>query len=786
MRRATYAFLALLLAAAATTGILSPARAAAQDSEPVQDDGSEPRDGRVLLLSVPGLNWADLQEHDLPVIEGFLEEAAVAAHAPRSARTRSTSGGAYLTISAGARAASYPSVDGQQLDLEDRSAGSAAGEIFERRTGVTPDGDYVALAWPDLLRRNAAQPYDAEPGLLAGTLQEAGLGAGVVGNADGIDTVADSYERQVGLAVVTPDGVVPSGDLDVDLLTMDTARPFGRRLDNDRVLERFTELWEPSPSSDEDPGLVVVEASDMARTLRYRNLVDTDRYDELWAQSLADADELAGQVLAEVDPERDSVILLAPYNQPGSRDLTVAALQTPDARAAGTTAVGYLRSASTQRSGFVTLVDIAPTILELLDVQPPAAMEGRPFEVVSSSDSLDTRVDRMVSANAASRFREQLLVSTTLLIVVLLGVVSAAAIACLARPDRPEWVTRLVTGAALGTLSLMPMSYVTRAFPLQDLGMGFYWGFVLASALAVAGVATALAMWLGRPRLALVMTLGIAVMVPALDVMTGSRLHMSAPFGYSPTGNSRLYGISNYALGMFVVAVCLLSALVASRGPERRNKLLAVGMMVAALVVIGVPIWGSNVGGILSFSPVVVIFATYVLSSRIRLRTMLVGFLVMTTAAIGVFASLDLARPPSQRAHLGRLMERIGDDGPGVLVGFIERKGLAAIQVSFTTFWTASVVIAVVLLVFLGRQPGQPLERLRERIPFLQAGLTAAFAAAIFGSIANDSGSIVGGTAMLVVAVALVCLTLEPVAVPTPTGSKERERSEPAQVGSPA
>ena len=90
------------------------------------------------------------------------------------------------------------------------------------------------------------------------------------------------------------------------------------------------------------------------------------------------------------------------------------ALQAP--RATG----GYLRSASTQRSGFLTLVDIGPTILDTLGLERPVDMEGRPAEVVGSGASLEARVDRLISLNAASRFRERLLVPTTSVVVLLL------------------------------------------------------------------------------------------------------------------------------------------------------------------------------------------------------------------------------------------------------------------------------------------------------------------------------------------------------------------------------
>ena len=79
----------------------------------------------------------------------------------------------------------------------------------------------MALAWPSLLKVNAREPYDAELGLLAKTLDEAGFGTVAIGNADGTDTIGPSYERQVGLAVVSGDGVIAAGDLSTDLLASD-------------------------------------------------------------------------------------------------------------------------------------------------------------------------------------------------------------------------------------------------------------------------------------------------------------------------------------------------------------------------------------------------------------------------------------------------------------------------------------------------------------------------------------------------------------------------------------
>jgi hypothetical protein len=769
--------LVLLVALGSLVVGLSVATAA-----PAGASGTQPadEDSRVLVISVPGLTWAEIQDHDLPNIEGFLEDAALADMAPRGVSARATPGAAYLTISAGARATSDPLVDGQQLAVDEQSAGSTAGEIFERRTGTKPAGTNVSLAWPTLERVNADEPYDAELGLLAETLDDAGFGAVAIGNADGTDTVGPSFERQVGLAAVTSDGVVPGGELGKDLLVSDATRPFGRRLDTGRVVDRFRDAWRAPDGR--DGAMVLVEASDLARTMRYRDRVDAARYDQLRAQALADTDELVGGLLESVDPERDTVLMVGPYNLPADRDLTVAALQVP-----GGDRPGYLRSASTQRAGFVTLVDVAPTVIDALGIDRPSAMEGRPAEVVRSGASLDARVDRLVANNAASRFREQLLFPTTLVVVVLMTAVCAAAVVVLARGGWPQ-ASRVVSFVALADLAILPLSYLARGFPLEDLGIGFYWAFVLIGAAAAAATATAAGTRWARPRLALVVVLGLVLLVPVLDVMTGSNLSLSAAFGYSPTGNSRLYGISNYSFGQVAAAGCLLAGLLASLLPERRRRLQAVGLLVALLVVIGVPIWGSDVGGILAFTPTILVFAVLVYQGRIRLRSVVIAGLLTLVAVIG-FGLLDLARPEGERAHLGRLFERVGDEGMQPLVDIVERKLLANLRVTTTSFWVAAIPVAIGFVVFLARYPGRPLDRLRRNISALQAGLVAAGVAALLGSAVNDSGAIVGGVTLAVLAIAVAVLVLEPDRItpgPVPTnGWGGRIDVEPAPVPPP-
>src|SRR5918998_333731 len=319
-------------------------------------------------------------------------------------------------------------------------------------------------------------------------------------------------------------------------------------------------------------------------------------------------------------------------------------------------------------------------------------MEGRPAEVLRSGDTLEERVDRLVALNEASRFREQLLFPTTLAVVVVMGLVCAAAIAVLARRNTPR-LQRIVAFAALADMAVLPLSFLARGFPLEDLGAGFYWLFV--------------------------------------------------------------------SLG-------------------------------AVVVVIGMPVFGSDVGGIIAFTPTILVFAALVTGYRVRVRTVVVGLLA-TVAAVTAFGLLDLARPAGERAHLGRLFERVGDEGLEPLLSIMERKLLANLGVTTSSFWVAAIPIAVAFLVFLSRYPTRPMARLRRRIPTLRAGIVATIVAAVLGSAVNDSGAIVGGVALFVLVASLAWLALDELAAPrTPSdaapaeGIAGEDTGEPPATGEPA
>src|SRR3546814_8334182 len=85
---------------------------------------------------------------------------------------------------------------------------------------------------------------------------------------------------------------------------------------------------------------------------------------------------------------------------------------------------------------------------------------------------------------------------------------AAAAAVTLARERTSRW-GRYIAPLALFDLAIFPASYLARGFPLEDLGIGFYWGFTLGVAAVIAAAATVAGRRTRRPSVALAAVLAL-------------------------------------------------------------------------------------------------------------------------------------------------------------------------------------------------------------------------------------------------------------------------------------
>lgn len=734
----------LLVAAVAAVAVPAPAGAAATATVaaggPVE---------RILVLSLPHVAWTDLGQGDTPRLDALLDRSAIANLAVRGVRRRTTTGEGYATISAGTRAGAPGGIDGLALTPDEDFEGGTAGAAYRRRTGHPPDGAALHLSVASFHSRNDRLLFGGEIGALGAALAAAGVSAAVVANADQAPAGPDPgrYGREAAVALMTPDGTTSAGRVDSGLLRQDPDAPWGHRLDVGAVTDAFDDVWT-------DRSVVLVEASDLARADVYARLAGAERRPHLFRDALSWSDELAGALLDRVDPERHAVVVVGPSSPRAATRLTVAGLAVPGGRPA------LLRSASTRRSGFVVLADVAPTILELLTLDRPASMEGRPMEAGAVGGDAGERRGYLIDTEAEARFRDGLVGPVALAFVVAQVALSALAVVVLRR--RPGRWRSVVEVLALWLLFTLPCTYLAGFVQFSDLGRAAYFAFVVVGALVLALGAWALRRARVGPGPADLVPVGVAlaVMVAVItgSAVTGSRLQLNTVFGDSPIVAGRFSGINNLTFSQLATAALLLSAFGAHWLRGRRGAVFAIALLAGVLVVDGLPAFGADVGGVLAAVPAFVLVAGLLLGIRPGLRTVVVG-VVGTAVAIAAFTLFDLARPSSERSHLGRLFEQIDADGWAAFSQVVERKADANLSVLTRSPWTLMVPAALAFVAYLVYRSPSALGAIQRRMPELRAALAGVGAAAVLGFALNDSGIAVPGMMLGVLNPVLVYLS---------------------------
>lgn len=708
---------------------------------------------RVLVVSLPGVAWADVRDGRLPTLAGLVDEAAVADLSTRIGRRGASTTDAYLSIGAGTRAVA-PNVDvAVALDPDETYGGLRTEDILRRRLGRVPSG-VAYLPVGAAIDRNQASRFGAEPGRLGDLLAAAGVRRAVVANADAAEGfVSDepppdgAYARGAATALMGSDGIVPEGTVGRTLLREDPRAPFGRRLDHDAVLAAFDDAWTR-------PGraVVLVEASDLSRASGYVARATPEQGTVLRADVLRSSDALLAALLARTDPARDAVLVLSPVAPAASPELAVALLQAPGVDA------GLLRSATTRRDGYVQLADVAPTILGLLGEDHPDEIEGRPFQV-RAAGSRD-RVDKLADESAAAAFRDHLMpIVVPLVIAALAFLVLAAAVTARRagrhRPGRRDGPAGLVTPMAFAALGVVPATFVVGHASVVVGRTGAYLAVVALAALFVG-----LAWWRVERRWAgtgpLVGT-GAIVVLFVVDVVLGAPLQVNTVFGYSVAVAGRFAGLGNLAFALFGAATVVLAALIVDH-LGRRGLPWAFALLGGVVLVEGLPMLGADVGGVLSMVPAFGVTALILAGRPVRFAH-LAGLLGAAVGVVLVFALVDSRRAPGARTHLARLAEHLLAGRWGPFVDSLTRRLQASFGDAELGAWALVAVLLVVTaayvtLVTSGRLA--PTGFLQHRHRPTAAAATGLAVLSILGLVVNDSSIAVPTTMLIVVAPVVV------------------------------
>ncbi len=697
-----------------------------------------PAPGRVILLVAEGLSWASLDRREMPNLRTLAARGSIGAMNVR-VPAQAALGGGHLTLAAGTRLAGDPAA-GLVMETGENLNGEAPNGRLRRSTGGSaPPGGAAFLGLPAVYRRNQEASYSYQIGALAESLARAGLKTGAVGNSDRPGTI-----NRPGAALAADSlGSVPLARL-AGLNRPDPNFPLGIRSDYPAFLAAVDDLLSQAR-------LLVVELGDFSRLNQGDDPVLPPMALQAERLVAAEADRFLGDLAGRLDPARDILILAVPA--PDQEALARGDLLTFCLFWGQGYGPGLLHSPATRRAGLLANTDLAPTILNLFGIDPPRTMVGRPVTGgarTPGSGGVSTwtylfefhrRVDQ-VQAIRRPVLKVFMMVEVLALTAFLIGT---------------RFAPELVPG-------LYPVLLFLTCVPL---GLLFWPGWLTAAAaitvfLTVTAVLTAIALWVERLQ-----RMGGALAISALtwgaivvDTLTGARLMMVSPLGYSPSGGARYYGIGNEYMGVLIGSTIILASLLWDRPPGRSGwpRPWPIALMILTGSLLAWPDGGANFGGALAAGTGFGAFAFGLTGQRANLNTFFIAGLIVLIAGAATVA-IDLARP--EPSYLGRAFLMVAEQGAPALEDIIQRKVAMNLRLIRYTNWTLVLMASLVTMVYLAWRPGGFLSRVAQGRLALRAGMAGLGAGGLAALVFNDSGVVAAATLLMLAKAPLASLWLE-------------------------
>ena len=457
-------------------------------------------------------------------------------------------------------------------------------------------------------------------------------------------------------------------------------------------------------------------------------------------------------------------------------------------------ASGLLHTASTRQPGLAQITDITASVLHWRGRPVPAAALGSPL-TRGSRASLAAAVGGLIGQDTAA----QVYRATFGWFFAIFSVAEAVLFGLIVllprgtpeqRRQRRRRAAR-IAGVLAG--SVPAGTFLASLVPWWTLPHPAVLLYLLAAGWAIVVAAIALAgPWrrhpLGPPGVVGLITMGVI----AIDVMTGSRLEVSTPFGLNILWGGRFYGEDNNTVGIYAASAILgaawLAAVLLQRDPEAGRRLspdrpgpgrlspraeAVLGVAAVALFAVvasGWPGFGAKVGGTIATVPGFLMLLLVAGGLRITWRRAIV-LAVSGVLVIAAFALVNYFVPVTGHSDVGAFAgQALHGQGGGTLQRKISTNLSSLTGTPYSLIIPLAIAVMGVCLLRPSWFRASLLAEARRAVPLLGVTLAAIWVVAVLGWFAEDSGVAVPGSMLplvLPLAIAIMC------SVPPATGDRE-------------
>ncbi|HWI54350.1 MAG TPA: hypothetical protein VNT57_01550, partial [Desulfobacteria bacterium] len=478
--------------------------------------------GRAVMVVIDHVSLDDISGKNLPVIRRIIAAGAVGLMTTNpGAGGYRTPENTYITIGAGAKVLGGES-GGQGFNAGEQYENGKAAKSYYGRTGLEAKGEVVNLGIAQIETANQNLKYSSVPGLVGTVLHSYGLKTGVIGNADvyGLQE-KDKFRRYAVNIAMDRNGQVDYGEVGSLCLTTDDGFLGGTRSDYKFLLKKFRQIKD-------DTGFVVIETGDTSRLENQSNLASLEALQKQKKKTLARIDVFLGELLEEVDLNKDLLMIVVPG--PSNESMEKGDFLTPIIMAGKGVEPGIVYSGTTRRDGLISNTDIAATVIKFLGVPPVVKGPGEKRDFIFNGQVIEGKpsanpIDEVSVVSEKTKFMHNArypFVKTYLNLCLIILAVSVAAIKL-----------EIKAGDLIKPV-LLAVTFIPAIFLLAD----FMSGFSQAVAGLLMGIVT-LVLVLFSDYVSktfrfspFMISCGMTIALLVFDVFTGANLSKTSPLSY--------------------------------------------------------------------------------------------------------------------------------------------------------------------------------------------------------------------------------------------------------------
>jgi hypothetical protein len=442
--------------------------------------------------------------------------------------------------------------------------------------------------------------------------------------------------------------------------------------------------------------------------------------------TLIDAGSNPDQIITELAGQAGVTVILTGVGPPaGSDDPGLQVIYR-----LGSGSPGWLTSATTRRTGVVTLADLTRTLIDSArpDGAAAAPLDGAPLQVLPANVTVAAEEDHLQALAALSY---AVLVGDAALGI---GGAVLVAILIIGLVRRRLTAPRLILGLGTVLPAAMMLTGAARWNKADNPALA-----LTVLVFAWAAVLTAAAFGLAKAARVPVAVAGTALSMAAftIEAALGGIMEPGSMLNSRPVNGGRWYGFGNVTFALYAAAGLVVAGYVAHRLRLAGHRLAAViaAAAIGFTVVLcdGWPTMGADFGGVIALTPGLIWLLLTLFGFRLNWARML-AISASTVALIIAISWLDWLRGPTARSHLGNFVQRVLD---GDAADVIIRKAVSAGQSMISPLGIVSLVGGTLLWVWIF---ARALAVLSPTFTTIRPTAIAALATAVIGTLLNDGG----------------------------------------------